>query len=196
MSSGNFLVWRPGIAVDGICKLNDLRGVPNNFEIHEGQSRLVDWPADASAAMDPNFPKDIGLADSLDGTGFVLLSNKVRALLEGRIGGRVEYLPIKVINHKGRVASEEHSILNPLEVVDCIDPIASEAEMDIILDDAIDSVARLVLREDVIPPGLNVFRLARWTSRIIIRRSLANELTNAGLTGLRFVEPAKYDGMT
>ena len=194
MSSG-FLVWRPGTMVDGICKLNNLTGVEDDFEIDDGVPRLAGWPDAASAAMDPRFPKDVGFADSLYGSGYVAISLNTRRFLEKEGVNKIEFLPIKIINHKGRVAADEYFVVNPLELVDCVDKVASEVEMDTIDEGAISSCAQLVLSEDAISPELKLFRAALWSGLILIRRDLAERMTGAGLTGMKFIEPHAYTGL-
>lgn len=193
--SSTFLVWRPGSYEDGICVLQGTEGVENSFEIKEGVSRLAGWPTDASAPMDKSFPKDIGLADSLIGCIHVVISKRVRAFLEGEAVENVEFLPITIVNHKGRIASKDYFILNPLQSVDCIDMGASQAEKDSLDPGMIQGVNQLVLREDAVPKDAMVFRTKYWPGKILIRRDLADRMNEAGLTGLYFIEPAEYTGV-
>lgn len=196
VKQSDFLVWRPGTMKDGICKLKQLSGVTDSFEIDEGISRIAGWPAEASASMSPRFPKDIGLADSLYGASFLVVSGAVRQFLDGEAVPRMEYLPLQILNHKGRVASDGYFVVNALAVVDCIDQAASVVEQDSLDPGAFSGCKQLVLREEVIPPELAVLRLQHWPAVVVIRRALADKLNAAGLTGLRFVEPGKYTGMT
>lgn len=193
--SSDFLVWRPGTMRDGICKLKQPTGIPDSFEIHEGISRIEGWPTEASAAMDPSFPKDIGLADSLDGTTFVVVSDAVRSFLGSEAAPKIETLPIRIINHKGHVASTAYFLLNPLAVVDCIDEEASAVELDLLDPGAFSECEQLVLRESEVPAELSVFRLEHWRSVIVIRKELAEKMKAASLTGLLFIEPQKYTGL-
>jgi len=196
--SSSFLVWIQGIYKDGVCKLGDLRNVADDFEISDGISRLAGWPADAASAMNPKFPKDIGFADCLAGTGFHVISAKAKQVLEGAGVGKpdkIEYLPIKIINHKGRVEPVEYFIVNPLDIVDCIDLKASEVDMDSIDKGMIQGCAQLVLREDLIPAELKVFRLAKWNSTIIIRRKLVDSMKAAGLTQMGFMDLLEFTGL-
>jgi hypothetical protein len=195
--SSSFLVWDQGLYKDGVCKLGSLKGVPDTFEIHDGVSRLAGWPADASAPMHPRFPKDIGFADCLRGTGFLVISAKARQVLEGAGVGKpekIEYLPVKIINHKGRVEQVEYFIANPLDIVDCIDVEASVVKMDPINKSTITSAERLVLREQAIPPELKVFRLGKWPCTVIVQSKLADTMKAAGLTLLNFRDPLVYTG--
>jgi hypothetical protein len=191
----SFLVWRPGTMKDGICQLRDVQGVEDSFEIDEGVSRLDGWPAGAFAAMDPDFPKDIGLADSLYGAGFVVVSGNARRLLDAQGVNHVEFLPIRIVNHKGRKASDDYFIVNPLDVCDCIDLDASGVKWNAIDPESLSGCKKLVLREGVIPPEYKLFRLGSWKNVIVIRRGLADRMLEAKLSGLMFIEPHEYTGL-
>jgi hypothetical protein len=103
--------------------------------------------------MDPSFPKDIDLADSLDGTTFVIVSDAVRSFLDSAAVPQIETLPIKIIDHKGRVASDAYYILNPLAAVDCIDEDASAVELDLLDPGTFSGCEQLALRgSEVYPP--------------------------------------------
>lgn len=190
-----FLVWVPGSFGRGICVLSGAKGFEDAFEIDEGVSRAADWPAGAHATMSKKFPKDIKLADSLVGCTHVVISVRVKNVLEEAGASNIEFLPLQIINHKGRIASPDYFILNPLESIDCIDMAASGAKMNPLDPGTMYGVAQLVLREDAVPPKTLVFRTKSWTGVILIRRELAAKLLEAGLTGLRFIEPSEYKGL-
>jgi hypothetical protein len=193
--SSDFLVWRPGTMKDGICKLRDLEGVEDSFEIDEGVSRLDGWPEGASATMDARFPKDIGLADSLAGAGFVVVSGKVKALLAEAQANRVEMLPVRIVNHKGRTASPDYFVVNPLDVVDCVDVAASKGRWNALDPESLCGCDALVLREAEVPREMQIFRPKSWKNLIVVRRALADRMRAAGLTGLFFLEPSEYTGL-
>jgi hypothetical protein len=180
---------------DGVCKLTSLDNVDDDFELNEGMARSQGWPADARSEMNPRFPKDIGLADSLYGTGFVVVSVATRAILESSGVRNTEYLPIQLINHKGRAESAAYFIVNPLTVVDCIDQAASVVEFNAVDTEMISSCTQLVLNEAVISPEEVLFRPKHWTRLLLIRRSLAEKIEKAGLTCMSFIEPSKYTGL-
>lgn len=188
-----FLVWERGVAKDGIAKLGGLRGVEDSFEIDDGVSRANGWPDDASFEMSKMFPKDLGLADSMSSDELMVTSLALKEAVAIE-GDTIEWLPVKLINHKGRMAPEQYFVMNPLRVVDCVDAKASNARYNPINEQYIDECDRLVLREDAIPEGLDVLRIQFIAGGILIRKSLAEKLTKANLTGLRFTEPSSYKG--
>ena len=191
-----FFVWRPGLMRDGFCKLNGLQNVPKTFKLLNGDSRAADWPDNASAAMSPNFPKDIGLLDTIYGAGFLVLSPRTKQLVDEENLRNLEWLPVSIVDHKGRTVPESYSILNPREFVDCIDAVASQARFNPLKPTQLNGCVQLVLREDAIPADVYVFRPSTWPQIVIIRRELGDKMVAAGLTGLDLREPAEYDGLT
>ncbi|AKT40381.1 imm11 family protein [Chondromyces crocatus] len=191
----SFLLWRPGSATDGICKILEVEGVEKSFELDDGAPRAAGWPADAHCRMDPDWPKDIALADSLLGASLVVISGRVKKALDEAQLTNVELLPIEIINHKGRVASEDYFILNPTEICDCIDKDASNVEWNDLDPDSICGCDALILDAAAVPETLAVFRLKHWKNQIVIRRELAEKLRAQGLTGLSFLEPEDYMGI-
>lgn len=179
---------------NGICKLTHLDGVYDAFEIDEGTPRSHRWPDDVVTRMDPQFPHDAGLADSLFGAGFLILSGKARQEMRAAMISDVEFLPVRILDHRGRMASSDYSLANPLKICDCLDEKASRSrrcQRDPVVITACES---LVLKEKKIPGHLHVFRLEHWRKVILIRRSLADRLIHAGVTDLAFVEPQAYRG--
>ncbi|MCK5626010.1 hypothetical protein KAI11_04065, partial [Candidatus Bathyarchaeota archaeon] len=107
--------------------MTDLKNVEKIYEIQKGISRKNDFPKDACFHMDPGFPKDIGLADHLDNEeSCLVVSKQLKKFLESKITSPIEYLSVTIFNHKNQVASNEYFIVNPLNVVDCINLEESE----------------------------------------------------------------------
>lgn len=191
----DLLVWRPGSHADGVCRVRGLQNVDDVFELGMGVSRSSGWPNDAFCRMDPFYPKDIALADSLLGANVLLVSSRVKDFLGGARVNNVELLPVQIVNHKGRTASRDYFVVNPLDVCDCIDEQQSLAERNPIDPDSILGSARLALRYDRIPAELKIFRPEFWREIVLIRRELADAMRAAGLTGLRLIEPDDYTGL-
>ncbi|MDC0677163.1 MULTISPECIES: imm11 family protein [Sorangium] len=191
----SFLLWRPGRNIDGICKILDVEGVEDAFELAQGVSRATGWPKDARCRMDPRKPKDIALADSLLGAKRLVVSGRVKKALEDAEVSNVELLPIAIINHKGHTASADYFIVNPQDVCDCIDVAQSGVKWNALDPDSICACDSLVLRQDVVPASYKVFRLHKWRNLVVIRRELADSMLAQGLSGLSFIEPSKYTGL-
>jgi hypothetical protein len=190
----DYLLWRSE-SEDGFCAIMD-PPVEDIWELDEGISRAAGFPSDVACKMNPDYPKDVQLADNLSGACVPVISDKLKALLEKEVKvNRIEYLPVKVLNHKGRVASKDYYIFNPLDVCDCIDVQKSGVEWNAINPNLISGCDQLVLKKKAIPPDYQVFRLKYWGYNILVRSDLIDKLNAAGLTGLDFLAPADYTGI-
>lgn len=191
----SFVVWRPGSPKDGICMIREVCGIEKSFQLDEGVSRSAGWPNDASCSMDPAFPKDIALADSLYGASLLVISGTAKQFFERESANQIEFLPLRIINHKGRTASDDYFIVNPLEVYDCIDEQQSNAERNPIAPESILGCDQLVLHDAAVPAEYKIFRPERWRNLILVRREIAVRAKALKLSGLNFIEPDQYTGL-
>lgn len=132
------------------------------------------------------------LPDFLETPWCLLVSAALRATLERRGVGDLEYFDVELRNTKGRVLSEEHAILNVLAVVDCIDEGASEFTVSPFRKRFFNTMSRIVLEPAKIPEDRLLFRLDRFPEILIARGDLAEEV-GAKHTGCRFRTLADYN---
>src|SRR5688572_20322221 len=84
-------------------------------------------------SMDGRYePREFRMADAAKGLAvpdaitnafnFLMASEALKTVLERHVAGaQVEYLPFRLLDHKGRVAVERGYIVNVLGTVDCLD---------------------------------------------------------------------------
>jgi hypothetical protein len=194
MANSKFLIWESEYE-EGYCVIKAPVGVEKAYQLDEGVSRIEGWSSDIVCKMNQEFPKDIQLVDNLYGAGLVVISKYIRELLISEQVKSVEYLPVTILNHKGRIASKDYFILNPLDVVDCIDVEKSAVEWNLIDTDLIDSCEKLVLKANLVEEHFDIFRPKFWPYLILIHSELTDKLFNAGFTGLYFRDPLEYTGI-
>lgn len=188
--SSRFKIWARTWA-KGFAKLTHLQNVDTDEEILKGKSRASGFPADAMYEMDPEFPKDLKLGDSFDTMIHHVCSEAFKNVLEGALGSsKVEFLPVKIQNHKKRFADGSFFVVNPLDVLDVLDPIASEAKFNQVDPTQIFSVKRAVLKP--VPPDIVVFRPANLSNRIFVREDVAEQLE--ALKNVVFEDPDEFRG--
>jgi hypothetical protein len=188
MLNSNFVIWRSAV-VPGACILGEFEGVEKSFQLRKGISRADSFPANATFTMNPEFPNDTLLADNLFNTNlFIVASIKVKNFLEGQKILQMEYLPVKIVDHKGRVASSEYFIIHPIDPVECIDLKSSDVDWGIIDKTLIDHARRLVLDETKVPPDRQIFRPKPYYRIILVRRDLAKLIDDQGFSGIRWDE--------
>ena len=188
----NYFVWQFQ-KVPYACVLNDFTGFKAKNTLFHGTSLAKSFPSDAAFHMDPDFPKNLLLTDNLlNSDSAMVVSAKLADALRAQNVAKLEYLPVKIIDHKGKVASKDYSILNPLELVDCIDREKSKFRPSRILPEEIDKFDQLVLDETRIPEDRLLFRMKGFNDIALASKSLVDVLTKGNFTGLGWMPVSKY----
>jgi hypothetical protein len=170
-----------------------LRNVDDAYKLGMCMSLATSFSADAQVPMDPDFPEEIALADSLEATASLLVVNdRVRELFEANGVQNVEWLPVKVINHKRRPVKEKYYVINVLSSGDCIDIKNSVFEWNKIDQDMMSSIKKLVVDETRLPADVKLFRPWHMPYAMMIHRTVADAIMANGLTGFLFTEIAEY----
>jgi hypothetical protein len=170
------------------CTLEDLRNLPDPGRVTKGV-KLEPWPRNVQLHMDPNFPKAIQLPDcAVNLPDAIVVSKRLKEFVEARKPAHMEYLPISIINHKGKVASSEYFILNPFKLQDCIDQAASKIRWNPMDKNEISACTKMVIDEAQVERNAKVFRLEHYPSKVLIERKLAEEAGAAKFTGFDFIE--------
>jgi hypothetical protein len=187
-----FVVWRPGSRPEEFYTFLRTE-VKDDFELTYGVSRSKGWPKKAFAVAKRTSSR-IKLTDSPGMTGCLLASPRLREFLEADKGlHATEFLPVELRKPDGEVLAKGYSIVHPLDVCDCIDPKKSGAKLHAIDKKRYGDLRRLVLRLEKIPAKYVLFRPKFMLGIAIIRRELADAMTEAGFTGLNFYEPENYN---
>ncbi|ATB51334.1 imm11 family protein [Corallococcus macrosporus] len=97
-----------------------------SYKIAHGERLGPDYPANARVYMTDRY-SGIQTPDLVENAcGMLIVSKRVKEVLERTIMATVEYLPLTICNHKKRVASSDHFIVNPIGTVDCLNLKASD----------------------------------------------------------------------
>jgi hypothetical protein len=194
MLSDQFFIWDSEFR-EGYCVIQYPDGIPDRHLLAKGASMMETWGSDVACQMSPDYPKEIALSDNLHGGAVVVISKKLRDFAQAfAVGDPVEYLPLAIKNHKGRLASSDYFLMNPLKIVDCIDQAKSGVKWNKIRKTQISSVEQLVL-QDV--PGLSeshLFRLQHMPMVILVSRRMGEAMLAQRFTGLQFGELNDYRG--
>jgi hypothetical protein len=190
----DIVLWRD-ISPPGHCKLASPY-LWSTVKLHAGISVADEYPGGLNYPMSDFLPDDILLSDNFKVAGQILVSGKLKAhLLAALPDHPLEFLPVSILNHKGRVVSADYFILHPLGVHDCIDLQRSKVKWNPLKKKVITSCKGLVFKPDSLPPGLKLFRPEYWGFNIMATRAFGDELIAAGFSGLRFIDAAGFDGI-
>lgn len=194
MNGSEFLLWSSDY-IEGSCVVKPPAGIEKAYQLDEGISRAKGWPADVACKMDPEFPKDIALVDNLYGAGAALVSERLRDALLKEQTKEIEFLPLRIVNHKGRTEPEPYFLMNPLGIVECIDIDASGVSWSRTDSSLISHCDQLVIEAEAVPESKKIFRPKHWSRLILVRASLFTKLRSAGFTGLVGEDPLDYMGL-
>lgn len=185
-----FCKIKPG---DLACRLKTLQGVEDDYELLRGISRKSDFPSDACFEMNENFPDNLQFQDGLFNRNDVLIiSQKLKDFLEEEKLKNNEFLPVSIINHKGRKCKEKYYILHQVNLQDCIDLDKTIAKVNNMDPGELMYVKKMYIEEAKIDPDVAIFRMARYPFVVIIKRDLAEKIRKADFTGLYFGEIEEY----
>ncbi len=114
----------------------------------------------------------------------LIVSLAAKTVMEQINRGPVEYLPLSILNHKGRLASADYFYVNPLGAYDCLDYAHSEIEYFEDTQKVVD-VDRYVLCPKKLEQVPDLFRIKEEpTGCYVISQTLLDALQAAQLTNL------------
>ena len=179
----------------GVCRLLTIDNVPNAHHIQAGRSQQGKFPNDACFKMNPDFPKDVKLADVLRNQNrFLVVSERFKGLLVSSDAlKKNEVYEVGIVNHKGRTEKSKYFLIHQIEFPRCADEAQCIGEKSPLDPVEYGVLSKLVLDERKIDPELAIFRPAEYTERPFFRRDVVAKIVAAGLTGMEFCELDEFD---
>lgn len=164
------------------------------FRFYEGVL-LKDWfPSPAMFPMDPEYPRARKLyALQANTLGLLVISKELKATLDEVGCDNLEYLPISITNHRGKLASADYFVVNILQQVDAMDRERSVYKNNALIPSRVNVLEKLVLLEDRIPPHLRLFLLTNAPRFPIITETLKKAIEKKKLDGMLFVPVEEFD---
>ncbi|WP_342377433.1 hypothetical protein NVS55_39025 [Myxococcus stipitatus] len=155
----SYFVLRTQSTVDGGLIESYPPRSPADYRFDKGKSLRLEFPRGAAVQFSDNFPEARRLYDFQTNTlDALIVSGRVRKLLESLEVTNAEYLPVAVKNHQGDVVAEDYSIVNLVGAEDAIDMEKGVYRMNALRKDQIGRVKNLVLKESGIRPEAKMFR--------------------------------------
>jgi hypothetical protein len=143
-------------------------------------------------SMDEEYRRNVKLTDSLyNDQHTIVASPRLRDLLTARLGTAIEALPVSINDHKGRVASKDYTIINLLDLQDCLAEKESEPFYGTVDGKrTLLGVETLTIDPRKIDGESRLFRLESFRQPIVVREELVEELRAAKIIGVDFNEVA------
>jgi len=187
-----YAIWKyTKVPFDAV--LGPLKGLEQRSRLLKGVPLQKGFPDGVEFRMDPDFPNDLVVPDNiLNLNMLVLVSARLAASLQARNLEKVEYLPVSIIDHKGRSAGPGYVIVHPIDPVDCIDTSLSVFKLSPIDPNNFDSFKKLVLDTTRIPDDRWCFRLKGFWDIVVVRKDLAESLDKEAFSGLGWLQIQDY----
>lgn len=189
----NFKVWSGGTRKDGYFITKGVQEVQDDFLLSLGISLKSKWSLSAYFRTIDRNPFDNFLPDCIAAYQLVVSKKLKNYLEENAVDDRLEFLQVRIITHDDTI--ENYFILNPLDIIDCIDIDASGVDWNPICPEEIMGCDMLQIDESKIPEGKKLFRLKHWPKIKLISNNFAEQLIAYGFTGLVFEDTLEYMGI-
>lgn len=123
----------------------------------------------------------------LNALDFLIVSSRFKDLLAEHAIGSIEYLPFRLLNHKGRIAAELCYVVNVLGAYPCGDRARSRGTDSPFDPGTFFSCERLALDVSQAPAEVNIFRATLFPPAIFVREDLRARIEEHDLS-VRFVD--------
>lgn len=161
--------------------------IKKRWKLTEGVPMGEDFPPEAEFPIDPKWG-DM-LADVVPNVFNVLIvSKKLRDILQSENVSDVEYLPFVILDKKGRIKSKDYCVANLIGSVDCLDAANSLYKKDALEEGQIRAIERLNIIKEKVSEDKKLFRLAQRRHLFIIRNDLLQRLQGDEITGMETYE--------
>lgn len=189
----NYRIWN-AFRSPGICLLGKVEGYEATWRFIGGKPLADTFPTGVRFHMRETSPTDIKLADSLVNLDRAIVVSKALVdYLEGKKLPAVEYLPVSIVNHKGRVASADYFVVNVLAVQDCLDLQKSEPNYNKINPTRIDGVKRIVFDPSKMDPAFPLFRAKGFNRVLFVESKMADAIDGQGFSNTEFLPLDEYE---
>jgi hypothetical protein len=164
------------------------KGMPLIHRPSLGMSLGAEYPEGLNFHMAPEVPAT-RISDVITNTlGYLMVSARLKELLSRHATAEIEFLRFTLLNHKGRVASDECYIVNVIGTRDWADMDRSMgARVTTPRGERLfEHLRRLYLRDELIDPRINIFRISAMPKLILVREDLKSLMESEGITGALF----------
>ena len=109
MNDEFFALTHPANNPEGYCTVDQLAGFEDAWAVGQGVSLASTPPDKVTMSMHADEPRNTVLADYVQNMDRLLIvSPRLRSFLEAQHVSNVEYYPMEIKDHKGKVASDEY----------------------------------------------------------------------------------------
>lgn len=167
-----------------------------SVELRYGREVGDTYPSDVTIHVDPTKPDKTIVGEVLRNLScHVIVSRRLKEFLAEKDLPDVEYLPLKVYNHKNRLVQKEYFIVNPFRPQACLNIPACGFSWRAEPGRDPRHIDQFVVDESNCTSLPLLFRPEPLFSYVLIHRELAQAIDEAGFEGNFWIEPHFLDGV-
>ena len=171
-------------------RVDDFSSFSGSWKLKKGKSLVDSWSADEKVSVsEDDFGPYNEHQDLIKGFGGLLVSDRLKKILEFEVGDQVELLPVSIVGREAKLY-----VLNVLNKVDFIDYDNTEHRPDTTDPNKVKKVTDTTLT--IKPENVNdvqIFRDSKYNEAIFIEKSLAERLKEAEVIGFEFRDVSDFD---
>jgi hypothetical protein len=187
-------LWWATVAVENGCIVETPENVEFTPRLTRGVPFAAEFPKNALVRMSPDSKKRTALLDDVTNSDRIkICSPRFVEFLRTRKLKNIEYLPVKILDHKRKVAASDYCIVHPIRLQDALVVKASQPRWSAIEPTEIMTIKALVVDPSKVDPKVKIFRLKSFLDPVLIEKNLAQEILEAGFKGC-FFEPLETWG--
>lgn len=189
----DFMIW-DWSPVKHAVRLDDMENFVELQHFVLGKSLVGRFPENVQFRMARDRPRDTILTDYLVNVDSLLvISERLRDFLEQRKVKCVEYLPVAILDHKGKPVASKYFIAHTVDDLDCLDVARAQPLYSEIRKASITLVKHMAFDEARIDPERELFQVKNLDGFTFAARELADAITAARFTGIKWLPIADYD---
>src|SRR4051794_37877092 len=110
-----YLVWTAKVEPKA-CRVLGMEGFDEGYRLRNGERLAGVFPDHVTFRMNPDFPNDRLLVDNVMNVDrAILASPRLAELVQSHSVDHVEYLPVRIIDHKNKIASDKYVMIHPID---------------------------------------------------------------------------------
>jgi len=163
------------------------------YKFSKAISLEKDFPVDARYQMSSDYPDDRLLTDMQDNVmGLLIVSEPLANIIE-EVKNNVELLPIKLLDHRGKIAGDKYFIANIIGTIQCLDEEKSDVVASELNENEIFGIEKLVIDKAKIPDDTHIFRLGKMPRLILISEVIKNKIEEENLNGMLIIDLDQFN---
>lgn len=194
MNSADYFVWK-WARVPNAISVEDVQNLDDTDRFVDGEPWGSAFPPDVTFQLNSERRKDTVATDNVSNVDlFALVSTPLKEFVEKWPVQSVEFLPVTILDHKGKPLPQRYFIVHPFHDLECLDVAASGVQFSQIRKESMTRVKRLVFDPKFEDPKRDLFRIKNFPDLVLVSRPLAEALQAKKFSALRFIPATDYDG--